>query len=236
MADTIEHDNLSSTATVGSKAVKWGLIGAIAAFALPALLIGGAGLLLGSGVAAMATGGFWGGLASVGGFAIGGAFVVTGVVVGSSSAVAYGGGAAVAGGLIGVLDGANQVSRENAAHRKHLAGHDFAHAKQANSREMLGFQKGAEFAAAEMEQMAHKREQMAFEAGERSVVEKLQQRMNAQMPGQAGSANGHGSPSVAPDSSKGSGFASKESSLTCESRAEVVVNERQEAATATVQK
>lgn len=214
MADeAINHDGVSATATVAGKAVKWGAIGALAAFAIPAAV----GVIAGMGIAALATGGVLGAIASVTGFLVGAA----GVGAGIYSAAVYGGTAAVGGGLLGAIKGGSQVSRENAAyqnrHHSHGQNRQLATAKTFNDGEIKGIQEGYQLARADMEPAIQQREQRAFQKGQDMVVEQIQEHMNAQMGAQA-------------SQTKTGKFADKEIALKCESKAQAVIKERDLAA------
>ncbi|MBY0408318.1 MAG: hypothetical protein K2Q01_11565 [Rickettsiales bacterium] len=202
MADPIDHDGLSTAATVGSKAVKWGLLGAIAAFAIPALAVTGVGLLLGSffGIGAIGAG-------------IG---AVVGTIVGASTAATYGGGAAVAGGLVGAIRGSDQVSRENAAHRNRGRDHQLRQAKTYNDHEIRGIQEGYHIAQADMQPIMQQREMAAYQKGRIDLANQIQEQMNAQMAAQAGASQ-----------TTKANFADKELSLKCESKAEAVLKQRE---------
>lgn len=224
MADPINHDGLSTTATVAGSAAKWGLLGAVAAFALPLLVLGGGGLLLGGAVAAAATGGAAGAVASIGGFLIGAVGVIGGLFAGVASASAVGGTAAAAGGLIGAVKGANQVGRENAAYRNRGLNHQFKEARAGNDRELKGFNEGYSARGADMEPQIQAREIAAFDRGEKNVLRQLQEHVEAQQPG---AGKGRGTGTVEPGSSKGSGgFSGKELSLSCESKAKIELAKR----------
>jgi hypothetical protein len=216
MADAIDHDAASTTATVATKAVKWGVIGAIAAFAIPAVVVGGAGLLLGAGISAMATGGIGGAIASISGFLVGALGVAGGIAAGTASAASFGGAAAAGGALVGVAKGGAQVSAENAAFRRRENGVQFTEAKKANEREIRGFQQGYAVATADMEPKIQQREKNAFDNGQKYVVDQIHDHMNAQMQAQAGAVK---TASV--------GFGEKELSLKCESKAEAVLKQRE---------
>ena len=216
MADPIDHDGLSTGATVASSAIKWGVLGAIAAFAIPAVVIGGTGLLLGAGIAGMATGGIGGALASIVGFAVGAAGVVGGLIAGTSSAATFGGAAAAGGGLLGVIKGGERVSRENAAYRNRHNNVQLAGAKKANDSEIKGIQEGYAIARADLEPAIQQREKAAFEKGQEFVVTQIKDHMNAQMKAQSGAIQ-----------TASTGFAGKELSLKCESKAEAVLQQRE---------
>ncbi|NCY26903.1 MAG: hypothetical protein EBX37_19365 [Alphaproteobacteria bacterium] len=161
------------------------------------------------------------GLGAVGSFLAGAAGVVGGVIAGGYSAAAYGGAAAVGGGLIGVMKGGSQVTRENSAYanRHHARGQNrqLAAAKTFNDGEIKGIQEGYQLARADMEQNIQKREQQAFQKGQEYVVEQIQEHMNAQMTAQA-------------SQTKSANFAEKEIALKCESKAQAVLKERDIAA------
>lgn len=215
MVESIQHDAMSTTATVAGKAAKWGLIGAIAAFAVPAVVIGGGGLLLGAAVASLATGPVMGAIASLAGLAISVTGILGGIAAGTASAASFGGTAAVGGALVGVAKGGNQVSRENAAYRDREKSLQFADARKANDREIRGMQQGYAIARADMEPMIQQREQAAFQKGQELVVSQLQEQMNAQMKAQAGATQ-----------TATADVGGKQLSLKCESKAEAKWQER----------
>lgn len=235
MVEPINHDGASTAATMGGKALKWGALGAIAAFAIPALVIGGGGILAGMAIAGMSTG-LMGGLLSVVGAIVGVAGVVVGVTTGATAAATYGGTAAVAGAGIGLIRGGQQVSRENAEAHKRASGPDFSKQKAGNDREIAGIQKGYHIAMADAEPIMQQREQVAFIKGQESIIEQINAHVAANSPGQGKGpgANstvspGEGKPGgVAPGEAKGPGigFADKEMKLQCSSRAELVVKKR----------
>ncbi len=221
MADPINHDGFSTAATVGGKAVKWGLLGAIAAFAIPAVVIGGAGLLAGAAISALATGGIMGGIASVAGLLVSAAGVVGGVVAGVSSAASFGGGAAVVGGALGAVKGVGQVVDENSAYRNRGQGKQNTRAKTFNDGEIKGIQEGYQIAKSDIEPQIQKREQVAFQKGQEFVVNQIQEHMSAQM---AAGADPKGQQAAA---AAAGGFAGKEIELKCESKAKAVLKQRE---------
>lgn len=170
--EAINHDGISTAATVGSKAVKWGIIGAIAAFAIPALIIGGGGFLLGGMVAAGAAAGSG---AAITGAIIQGISLLAGVVTGGFAAASYGGTAAVAGGLYGAIRGGDQVSREGRAYRNRGHSHQNSMAKAFNDGEIKGIQEGYQLRGADMEPVIQQRERAAYIRGQKDLIEAAQE-------------------------------------------------------------
>lgn len=219
MADPINHDGLSSAATVGMKAAKWGLMGALVAFALPALVIGGTSLAVGA-----AIGGAIGSVIGIGG-------LVAGVATGAVSAFSFGSTAAIAGGIVGAARGGDQVNREATAYRNRGAGVQNGKAKLFNDGEVRGLQEGYQIARADMEPMIQQREQAAFQKGQEYVVHQIQEQMNAQMQAAAAQAPGQTqalaqNQNQAQTPAKVGAFADKALTLKCESKAQAVLEQR----------
>lgn len=205
MADPINHDASSTVATVGSKAVKWGLLGAIASFAIPALVIGAPLFLAGA-----AIGGVMGSILGVLG-------IVGGVGAGVAGA-AYGGTASIIGGsLLGVAKGGEQISKENAAYRNRGQRHHNTMTKAFNDGEIKGIQEGYQIARTDMEPLAQKREQVAFQKGQEYVVHQIQEHMQAQQTQTVTQPGEEGKPGK---------FAGK-LALKCESKAEAIIQQRE---------
>jgi hypothetical protein len=204
MADPIHHDGASTVATVGSKAVKWGLLGAIASFAIPALVIGAPLFLAGAAIGGV-IGSILGGLGIVGGLGAG------------IAGAAYGGTASMIGGsLLGVAKGGDQISKENAAYRNRGRKNENSVVKAFNDGEIKGIQEGYQIARTDMEPMTQKREQVAFQKGQEFVVHQIQEHMQAQ---EAGAVPGA-------EKDKPGKFAGKVA-LKCESKAEAIIQQRE---------
>lgn len=206
--EAINHNAASTVATAGGKAVKYGLLGGLAAAVIPAVVVGGGGLLVAAFVGSLATGSVMGGVAALASLVIGAAAIVGGIAAGASSAGMIGTGAVVGGGLLGAMRGGNQVSRENQAFRNR------SQAAAPNPQEIKGVQQGYQMAQAEMMPMMQQREQMAFQKGQEAVVSQLQEQMNAQM-------------TAAASQEKKGNFADKELSLKCESKAQAILKDRE---------
>ena len=222
-ADPINHDGLSTVATMGSKAVKYGLIGGVGAALVGGLLAGGA-LLLAGGIAASLAG--FGFAAGVGALLGGTGAVATGIVaaIGAiASGVSYGGISAVVGGGIGALKGADQVSRESSAFRtrvtEKMQGHENKMAKTFNDGEVKGLDEGYALAVKDMTP----RLEAAKQEGREEVVQAIQmQMMQAQQAEQMQMA--HGAEHGKKHADKFAAHAS------CECKAEAVIKERQDKA------
>lgn len=202
MAKPVDHDALSATGTVAGSAVKWGVIAAIACVALPAVFLGSiagvAGALIGAGLG--------------------------GVVAVAATPIA---------GTVGLFKGGSRVARERQAHRDATSARDFSLAHKANDREIAGMQQGYMTAMQDMQPMVSQREKLAFEQGQQSVVQKIQEQMDAQAAAQngakapAGAMAASTADGAAAKSTVKGGFADKELSLNCESKAQAVLKQRE---------
>jgi hypothetical protein len=182
-ADPINHDGISTVATVGDKAVKYGAMTGLLALALP-IALGAATLFLGvpAIVGAVAAGSVTsalvaGGLTLLGGIAT---FLTTG----------YAGASAVIGGGLGALKGASQVSRESGSFRskimEKMEGRENKMAKSFNDGEVKGLDEGYALAVKDMAP----RLEAAKQEGREEVVQAIQmQMMQAQQAEQAQHAN-----------------------------------------------
>ena len=214
MADAINHDGASTVATVGSKAVQYGLLGAaLAAAAGFGLAVVAAGIVtsiaqvgFGVGASAMLSGG-----------------AATWIIGMPAAAVTgwFGGGyAAVGGGLLGVLKGTDQVSRESNAFRRrveaNMAKGQNKEAKLFNDGEIKGIDEGYAMAVQDLQPQM----QAAFQKGQESVVQQIQaQMMQAAAEQQA-----------APAQPKEGKFADKfECKAACHAEAEIVKREEKAA-------
>jgi len=166
MADApINHDGLSTATTVGTKALKYSLLGAAAAALIPLAIFAGGGLLIGAAVG--------GGLGSL----IGGAGIIAGIATGIAGFVSGGTYGAIGGGFLGAIKGGDQVSRENRAFRSRVEHNQSRHqnkmGKIYNDGEIKGIQEGY--------QMGHSEGEAAgFQKGQQFVVEQLQKHMAAE--------------------------------------------------------
>jgi hypothetical protein len=202
MADkAIDHDGVSTVATVGYKAAKWGIIGAIAAFALP--------MVAGFAAAAVASAILPAAIGSIAATLIGGAGIVAGLFTG----VTYGGAAAAGGGLIGAIKGGGQVNRENHAYAQRGHSKSMTKAREMNDRDIHNIQQGYGMAMHDLEPVVHQREAAAFARGQEALASQIQEQINAQ------------STSAGAQTKTGK-FADKQLSLKCESKAEAILKER----------
>jgi hypothetical protein len=219
MADPIEHDGLSATGTVAGKAVKYGVLGGLAVVAGGALL----GALAGIAAVGLASTVLTLGYVGFGAAASSGLGVVAGIagaVLGGAGSLSLGGIGALVGGMLGVAKGGEQVSRENQASRSRVAGKQNTVAKAFSDGEVKGIQEGYQIARADMEPVAQKREQVAFQKGQEFVVNQIQEHMNSQMqekPAAAVKAGGFAQKEMA----KGGGI-----TLQCESKAKAILEQR----------
>jgi|GEM_PF-6283334 len=206
MVEAINHDGPSSVATVGGKAVKYGLIGGAIALAVPLLLAGGA-------VAAIAgAAGAFGAVSTGGMIGLGLTGVFAGIAAFMSSG--YASIAAVGSGVLGALRGSNQVSQENSAFRTrvmdNMNGRANKQAKTFNDGEVKGLQEGYTVGRQDGEQVG-------FQKGQEFVVHQIQQHMQAE------AAGAHAQPGSKPDVKLGN----KVISASCECKAESIIKERE---------
>ena len=138
MAEPINHDTASTVATGGLKVAKWGLIGLVASALIPALVVGGPLLLIGSALGAGVAGSIVGGLGIVAGIAAG----VAGAAVGWLPSMGIGA-------LFGVSQASKQVGAETAAYNSraqgHAQNHAFKTAEMGHKKELQGIQSGYAF-------------------------------------------------------------------------------------------
>lgn len=219
-ADPINHDGISTVATVGSKAVKYGLMGGLAALALPAVL--GTGAIF----AALGAAGVLGAVSTGGAVALG-----IGALVAGISAVAsfgYAGVAAVGAGAVGALGGASQVSKESSAFRskvmERMEGRENKQAKIFNDGEVKGLDEGYALAVKDMAP----RIEAAKQEGRDEVVQAIQmQMMQAQQAEQAQHAQ---HPHAADHGKKHADKFECKAEATC--KAEAIIKERHDKAAA----
>lgn len=224
-ADPINHDGVSTVATVGEKALKYGAMGGLAAALVGGLLAGGA-LVLGIGLAASITG--FGFAAGAGAMLGGAGLAITGIAAAAGaiwSGVTYGGMSALVGGGLGVLKGASQVSRESSAFRakvtERMEGRENKMAKMFNDGEVKGLDEGYALAVKDMAP----RIEAAKQEGREEVVQAIQmQMMQAQQAEQAQHAH-----VTAHDKKHADKFAAQAS---CECKAEAIIKERHDKAAA----
>lgn len=204
MAEAINHDGASTVATVGSKAVKWGLLGGALALALPLAFVGGT---IAAGLAAA------GAATTAGMLGMGGLALLSGVMAFVTSG--YAGIATVGGGVIGALKGSNQVSQENNAFRtrvmENMRGRENKQAKLFNDGEVKGLQEGYNIGRADGEQTG-------FQKGQEFVVHQIQQHMQAEA-------------AAAEQQTQQKKFADTVA-CKCESKAEAIIKERETQAAA----
>lgn len=198
-ADPINHDGVSTVATVGEKAVKWGLIGGALAFLLPI----GIGLAAGYAAIALASAGTIAGIAgAIGVSALG--------IAGMIGTWGLGSAGAVGGGLIGIFKGADKVSRETNAFRNrvmdNMRGRQNKDAKLFNDGEVKGLQEGYAIGRQDGEQVG-------FQKGQEFVVHQIQQHMQAEA-------------AAAQKMEQQKKFAGKVA-CKCESKAEAIISERE---------
>ncbi len=228
MADAINHDGPSTVATVGSKAVKFGLLGGLAAIVLPILIGGAAILVAGPMIAAGTVGGIAGGIA-VGALGLAGALATWGL----------GSAGAIIGGTFGILKGSEKVSAENSAFRSRVAakmrGDENKDQKNFNDGENKGLEEGYQLATRDMGGQIEQREQAAFQKGQEVVVQQIQeQMMKAAQAEQGGAAPavaaavGAGAlASAAVEQKSEKKFADGVAKANCECKAEAVLHERE---------
>jgi len=159
MAQPINHDGLSSATTAGGEVLKWGALGAIAAFAIPALIVAIPLSLIGLGTLGL----IGGAVAGVFGFMAGGAAM------------------GVGGGLLGAVKGNRRVNDEEQAFRDRVRGNmesqKHKHARIYNNGEIAGVQEGYGIGRADGEQVG-------FQKGQEFVVRQLQQHVQQHLAAQ----------------------------------------------------
>ena len=196
-------------ATTGGQVFKWGLIGAVAAFAIPALVIGG-----GIGLLGMAVGGALGSI-------IGAVGVGAGIFAGVSGFAAGGLATGVGGGLLGMFKGARQVKSEQQAFENRAHKHEMSQAhkngKIYNNGEIAGVQQGYQIGRADGEQVG-------FQKGQQYVVQQLQAHVQQHMAAQ------QQMEAAAPESQ--TKFSDQVASCHCESKVEMVDKQRAQATAA----
>ena len=171
-ADPINHDGITTVGTVGSKAVQYGAMGALAAVVVPAVLAVATVALAYAAVTTIAAGTV---AAVAGGVALGIGAVISGIMAAGS--FGFAGAAAVGGGFLGALKGADKVSRENSAFRQRvterLNGHENKEAKLFNDGEIKGIDEGYALAMQDMQPQL----QAAFQKGQETIVQQIQEHM-----------------------------------------------------------
>jgi len=220
--DPINHDGFSTTATIGSNVVKYGLLGVAAA------AVGGFALaVLGAGILTAVTG--YGFVQGAGTMLGGGALTwIVGGGAAITSGIFAGGWGAVGGGFLGLFKGAEQVSRENNAFRKRVVermqGGENKEAKLFNDGEIKGIDEGYAMAVKDMEPQM----QVAFQKGQESVVQQIQeQMMKAAAEAEQSQQSAPALAAAAPQPAKGN-LADKFPKA--EHKAEAIIQERQEQA------
>lgn len=245
-ADPINHDGVTTVGTVASKALKWGFIGVLAAMAVP-LTFGAASIGLGY-IAATATVSTAGTIALTAGALMTGALALLTSVgsatlgltsLGVGSIFTTAGIAGAVGGGLGVLKGADQVSRESSAFRSRVTarmqGAETTEIKKHNDMEIAGIQEGYAIAAQDMSAKMAQASQEAYQKGQESVVAQIQEQMMKAAAAEAGNSAAAAQQPVVhqpvvhqPAASHEKKHADKFSKVEC--KAEAIVHHREEQA------